>query len=391
MPRDAGSVDRLYSLDVMRGLAAMSVVLWHWQHFFFNGTTPGSIEAARLPFYDWLFPFYERGWLGVDFFFALSGFVFHWLYSARVASGAVHAREFALLRFSRLYPLHLVTLLIVAAGQYWSFRETGSFYVDPYNDLRHFLLNLAFASSWGLEQGHSFNASVWSVSVEVLLYALFFVACRKVPLRASVLAALSAAGFLFAYRVYQPVGQGIGSFFLGGCAYLAYRAVLASPRASGLATGLSSLTACAWAATAVFCWLGGSAALRFDGFVGWALPRMLSYWPVLVLFPLTILSLALVETLRGPVFRRLAFLGDLSYSAYLLHFPLQLLLYVMTGGPGRDVTLYYSPWVMLLFFGVLLAASMASFHYLEMPFQRRLRKACLKTRPTDPVRTIPRT
>lgn len=389
MPGDAGRVDRLYSLDFMRGLAAMSVVLWHWQNFFFTGTEPGAIDVARLPFHGWLSPAYERGWLGVDFFFALSGFVFHWLYSARVAGGAIPAREFALLRFSRLYPLHLATLLLAAAAQCWSLRETGGYHVYPHNDLRHFLLNLAFASSWGFEVGHSFNAPAWSVSIEVLLYALFFVLWRKAVPRAWMLAALSMAGFLFAYKVYQPLGQGIGSFFLGGCVFMAYRAVLASPYATGLVAGIASLTTCAWAATAAACWLGW-AVPRFDGFLGWVLPRVLAYWPVLVLFPLTILSLALVESRTGPIFRRVSFLGDISYSAYLLHFPLQLLLYVMGGGPGRDVALYYSPWVMLGFFGVLIAASMVSFRYFETPVQRYLREAWQGSRPPRPGRTAAR-
>lgn len=54
----------------------------------------------------------------------------------------------------------------------------GSYFVYPNNDIKHFLLNLFFASSWSFESGHSFNGPIWSVSVEVLLHALFFFCSR---------------------------------------------------------------------------------------------------------------------------------------------------------------------------------------------------------------------
>src|SRR5207244_9707990 len=44
----------------------------------------------------------------------------------------------------------------------------------------------------------------------------------------------------------------------------------------------------------------------------------------LLLFPLTILTLAVWEARRGRLGRRLAFVGQISYSSYLLHFPLQM-------------------------------------------------------------------
>jgi hypothetical protein len=43
------SIERFYALDAMRGLAALSVVFWHWPHFFFTGTSPGEIDLALPP------------------------------------------------------------------------------------------------------------------------------------------------------------------------------------------------------------------------------------------------------------------------------------------------------------------------------------------------------
>jgi peptidoglycan/LPS O-acetylase OafA/YrhL len=158
-----------YSLDVLRGVAALGVVVYHWPHFFFVGTKDGHVDINLLPLSFILKPLYLEGWRAVDLFFCLSGFIFYWLYSKKIVSGATSLKEFFVLRFSRLYPLHFVTLLVAAAGQFLMLRYFGSFFVYPNNDLYHFLLQLVFASNWGFERGNSFNGPVWSVSVEVFL------------------------------------------------------------------------------------------------------------------------------------------------------------------------------------------------------------------------------
>lgn len=43
---------RIYTLDVLRGFAALSVVLWHWQHFFMKKNAASDIIINRQPFYD---------------------------------------------------------------------------------------------------------------------------------------------------------------------------------------------------------------------------------------------------------------------------------------------------------------------------------------------------
>jgi peptidoglycan/LPS O-acetylase OafA/YrhL len=81
--------------------------------------------------------------------------------------------------------------------------------------------------------GASFNAPVWSVSVEVALYALFFIGCRFLPVRAWLLIFLAGVGFVVSQSGLgcATIARGTGSFFVGGCMYLAYRAVTASRRA----------------------------------------------------------------------------------------------------------------------------------------------------------------
>lgn len=392
MKRQYNEVERFYSLDVLRGLAALSVVFWHWQHFFFSGTKLGTFDVTRLPLYEWVFILYTKGWLAVDLFFSLSGFVFYWLYAKRISQNEISPSKFALLRFSRLYPLHFATLFIVAVSQLWLINASDSYFVYQNNDGKHFLLNLIFASSWGFERGYSFNGPIWSVSVEVLLYALFFSCSRMFPVRAIVLIIISIVGFLVIQRFYQPIGRGVGSFFLGGCVFLAYQAIVTSHRATALTKWVVILMISTWVATIVTMQQGVDLSLltiraapflwRFDASFQWIVQKILSYWPILVLFPLSILSLALIETHRGSLGRRVSFIGDISYSSYLLHFPLQLLFSVAVTRFYADNAVYYSPWLMLLFFTVLILTCLISFRYFEMPAQKYLRQTSL-TRATE--------
>jgi peptidoglycan/LPS O-acetylase OafA/YrhL len=384
--------ERFYLLDILRGAAALSIILWHWQHFFYDGTTLNKFEVANLPLSGLLLPFYTRGWLAVDLFFCLSGFIFYWLYSERVANRSISSGRFALLRFSRLYPLHVTTLVLVAVAQLWLFHTQGSYFVYPNNDVKHFLLNLSFSSSWGLESGYSFNGPTWSVSIEVLLYALFFVLCRFLPIRAGALALFSSAGYILIDRLYSPLGRGIGSFFLGGLLFFIYRKIHQSPRRYELTKLLAAVALGAWATT--FLYVHGIDAIaisqraatsgwRFDHYLYRFLKATAKIWPALILFPATILTLALAEMHAGSLWKRMSFLGDISYSSYLLHFPLQLVVYVLFNRLGFSKSVYYSLFFMASFYAVLIFVSLCSYHYLEMPSQKFLRQYGLSPRPTN--------
>lgn len=359
---------RFYSLDVLRGFAALSVVFWHWQHFFFEGTRKPPVALEALPFYDVFFAVYTKGWLGVDLFFCLSGFIFYWLYSAAVASAAVSGRDFFVLRFSRLYPLHLATLLAVAIGQALFLRTTDSYFVYSHNDAYHFVLNLLFAPAWGLEESPSFNAPVWSVSVEVALYAVFFGLCRLLPVRPGILLGAAAAGLVL-MEVYLPLGRGLSAFFIGGCVYLAYQHIVASSRTEALARWLPWLAAALWLLAIVMAPGAGQSYLG---------ARLMHLYAAALLFPLTVLALALVETRRGHLMRGVSILGDISYSSYLLHFPLQFAVIGFMIWIGQDRTIFYSAWTFVAFLVLLLALSLASHRFLEVPAQRALRRAALK-------------
>lgn len=369
---------RFHSLDVLRGIAALAVVFWHWQHFYFVGTQPMPIRLEELPLSVVLAPLYTSRWLALDLFFSLSGFVFFWLYADKVARGAISFRDFFVLRLSRLYPLHLATLMVVAAGQGWFVTRTGGPFVYGYNDAWHFVLNLFMAPSWGLEKGFSFNGPFWSVSVEMLLYLGFFLLCRRLPIRAPLLLGLSAAGFIFIVPLYLPVGRGIGSFFLGGCMYLAYRAVLAAPRSDSIRRVIGIAGLMAWLGTLLATQVELHDLPQVQALFPAGAEYLSAWWSTLFLFPLTILWLALTETDHPGFGRRWAWLGDLSYSSYLLHFPLQILTMGLLMQTRATMGIFYSPVLMVAFFAVLVVISLASHRWFELPAQRALRARLLK-------------
>jgi len=338
------SARRFYLLDALRGIAALSVVVWHWQHFYPQGAMP--FHRAEQPYFWLLLPLYREGPRAVDLFFCLSGFVFHWLYGQDIARRAISGREFFLRRFSRLYPLHFATLIFVAAA----FLAFGPHIYQ--SDAYHFGLNVLLASSIGFEKGYSFNGPSWSVSVEMLLYAVFFVACRWLPSRLLTCALGIAAG-LALWNVHEPVARGLVSFFAGGLVYLAFARM---PRLGGAV--LLRVVALLWLATLAQMYAG------FFETPSW----VASAWTLGVLFPSSVLALALAETPGRRAAMPVAFLGDISYSVYLLHFPLQLVA-IDLHLPMQNAA------AMPAFFIVLLVAAAASRRYLERPAQSWLRGA----------------
>ena len=148
-------------------------------------------------------------------------------------------------------------------------------------------------------------------------------------------------------------------------------------RARCAALGITALTALLWV---VAFWL----RLRFPHFVwphtgtpGWRLSEQFVGSVTLVLSPLTVLSVASLESAFGGVralAHKFSWLGDLSYASYLLHFPLQLTFALVTTGLGISNAFYLSPWALLLFFSILIPLSLGVHHGFEMPAQRWLRK-----------------
>lgn len=347
--------DRIHSLDVLRGLAALSVVFWHWQHFFFVGGAPGALIRESQPLYPYFSLFYRYGGMAVELFFSLSGFVFCWLFSQAIEQRQLPLRRFFIDRFSRLYPLHFATFLIVLVAQALYRSSHDSYFVYQENDVFHALLNLLLIPAWGLERGWSFNAPIWSVSVEVLLYAIFFMTFSLGRLRL----ALIPLFILLSY--YLPpynfkVAFGLHAFFGGAAAYLITREMAARVGVR-LAIAVALTTALA----------------------SWYLvsrdPDQRLFLMMGVAFPSSIALLALVDRWIAPVASRFAFIGNLSYSSYLLHFPLQLAFALAVDFADLPRSVFLSSKMLSLFFIVLVPLCLICHRYFEAPLQRSIRDA----------------
>lgn len=358
---------RFYSLDIIRGCAALSVVMWHWQHFWFKGTIfqEALFHKTSQPLYGIFFLLYEQGYRAVDLFFSLSGFIFFWLYREKLRSGTISARQFSILRLSRLYPLHLVTLLFVLGLQLFVLSTSNEYFVYKHNDLRHFVLHLFMASDWGLQVSHSFNAPFWSVSTEVLLYGIFFLVCRLSRSAVIVPSLLIVIGGCILWRdPMNHYGRGLVAFFTGGVSYLLYAQLAQKGRVSGAIQCLSVFCLMIW--VLVFGVVWRQVQPLYSVVVN-------PLFTDAVLFPVSILTAALIETGRGTFGKRISFLGDISYSSYLMHFPLQLIFIIIVTWFGLPRGIFYSPVVFLLFYATLIVLSVLSFRYFERPVQKYIR------------------
>ena len=120
----------LKEFDVSGGLALDTIDLHPAADYVCIGTElPAAFDRTEQPLYRLLWPFYEHGMYAVPLFFVLSGFVFFHLYAEAVRTGGVVAYEFFVLRLSRLYPLHVATLLLVLIGQAVAKALNGDFLV----------------------------------------------------------------------------------------------------------------------------------------------------------------------------------------------------------------------------------------------------------------------
>lgn len=385
------SRSRWHGLDALRGLAALCIVLWHWGHFFYDGRQPGALGAGDLPWAGLLAPFYRSGWLMVDLFFALSGFIFFSLYAEAVADRRVSFRDFAVLRLSRLYPLHLVTLLVVALGQAWMVARHGQPFVYRC-EATEIPTQLLLLHSWGGDKNVGFNGPSWSISIEVLLYLVFFGFCRLGFRRGWQIAGVALAGAALAWVGPQAVSRGLFSFFCGGLAHGAVRWAQKRdgifPRRFWLALAGIAVAAALYLLTTgepvpyqlyrALC--GEHLLLHGRDLLGGALLVISPLLLTGVVFPTLIAALALAER-RDSRFARIgAWLGDVSYSSYLWHFPLQLLLIGAVSVLGLSREIFHSPFALVGFLGVLLLVSHASHRWLEAPAQAALRARFLAPR-----------
>lgn len=295
---------------------------------------------------DWGDPFNFA--MGVSFFFVLSGFILTHAYPRLDEAGA---RRFFVARLARLWPVHVVTFLLVVLPS-----ALGAWSHPPSDTVMTAVANLALLHAWVPypDSYFSFNAPSWSISTELgfyLLFPLLIWEWRRTWHVKLALAWLSLWGMsLLAATLGLPISQpglpgpdatGISvnplstvcMFVLGMAACLAWQAVAPRLRVGvvvGTLLELSALAGAAWSGavtTNLVAVLASLLGLRTDGW----LPIVPSQ---AVTFPLLIVAMALG---RGLLSRALAWapcvlLGEISYAMYLVHAPLKVYLTVLADG-----------------------------------------------------------
>ncbi|MBC9929406.1 acyltransferase family protein [Chitinophaga qingshengii] len=377
------------SLDAFRGIAAIAVVVFHWQMFFYPDDVfeaGGGLNTA-LPFYSVLSIFYTHG-TSVDIFFQISGFIFFWLYADSITSGKTTFRKFSIYRISRLYPLHLATLVTIGILQVIMLDRTGHYFVVQYNDTYHFFLNLFFIQNWGFEEGLSFNAPSWSTSVEIFLYLVFFLICKMKWHTNKVLLLLMIPLGALMQHFSLLTGKGVFSFFLGAMLYYIYVYFLQQNKTRQYFRILGPATLLLWVFVIVAHYYSFLQP-AWDHTVSRFRPNLnaeqsaAAYTSVrnlifrLTVAPCTILSLVLWETVRGQFHPRWTILGKCSYAIYLLHFPLQLIVVLIMREWHLNRQLLLSPWALITFISGLVLLSLVVYYYFERPIQNKIRQSSL--------------
>lgn len=366
---DYQSRQYLQSLTPLRGLAAIWVVIYHYTFQYFPSLHPEYYTGVV-----------GNGYLAVDMFFILSGFVmahvYHGMFLQDVGSNYL---DFLKARVARLYPVHLLILgLFVAtslAARAAEYAATGTFEMIPLEGARS--LSALFANLFMLQglraSDLSWNYPAWSISVEFIAYLVFPLALptiwraglvSKAAMTGAIVAAIGWLALLTKDNFNQWDGpltllRCLPEFLLGSLLYIAYRRGVGAQllRHDAVAIGLIGLT-----------------------FV--LLHRRAADLAIVLLFAVLVLSLV---GNRGVVAaalnaRPLVWLGEISYSLYLLH---GLVQYVTTRVlvQGFDVSdrgkLAASTSFLLTAGMVTVTVGLATmtYRYVEVPGRRFVRQA----------------
>ncbi|MDZ7587717.1 MAG: acyltransferase [Parasphingorhabdus sp.] len=356
----ADAAPDLRALTGLRGLAAWLVVLYHIRSGM-GDYLPAPVMALLA-----------KGYLAVDFFFLLSGFVLWLSYAPRFeASGAAYFTAFCRRRIARIWPLHAVilaaamlfVLLLTLTG-----RDTSGY---PLDELP---LHLLLLQNWGFTDALSWNHPAWSISTEMAAYLLFPVIvmrCRwqtaaSGTLLAIIILLLGVLHLFFLYGGHATLGNAIPQTGLVRCIIQftigTILCVLWQRSRSNMLIAMLALAS-------------GILLLA-----GWAVGA-----PETLVVPAAFAALLLGAAITAEVPRNplaaapLHYLGQISYATYLVHFMLFIGFKLVFVSDPADI----APELIALFLAMTLAASVLLYHGVEKPGQRIFNR--LLARPAQPV------
>ena len=354
---------QLPSLTPLRGLAAFWVVLYHYSVQDFP-----NLDATH---YTHLI---GKGYLAVDMFFMLSGFVMTHVYQRAFAdSGSVkrHYRSFLVARVARLYPLHVFVLLLFVATAVTTQLLTGAPGGIPLEgpaSVTAFVANIFMLQ--GLDAGKlSWNYPAWSISVEFMAYLAFPLALPLVW-RASHAAKIGLAMLLFtalvglAFLKNGDFDQWDGPIVLLRCLPEFLLGTLLYFGVAGMRKSWFNRDVAAFGIVAATI-LG----LHFGA------PDLLIVVLFAALIPIAVINAGNFAKIANVA--PLIWLGEVSYSVYLIHGLVGFVAAKLLGAFGfqseADLSRTGSFILMLLMICVCLLAATASYSSVEVTWRRHIR------------------
>jgi peptidoglycan/LPS O-acetylase OafA/YrhL len=163
--------------------------------------------------------------------------------------------------------------------------------------------------------------------------------------------------------------------------YFAYQKLLTGGLICRFAKPLLLICLSTWLLTLLEFELGSLQAvlgkLCTEDCTGAGLERLKALWVTGLLLPITILTLAVSETAGKGGWAKTAWLGEISYASYLLHFPLQLIFFSLFAELQPDRAIFYSPILWGGYFVMLISSSLLTHRYFERPLQQWIRRYSL--------------
>lgn len=351
---------RLASLDGLRGAAALAVFVFHgWLY-----TMPEPAASDRSSVGDYVV---HELRLGLVAFFVLSGFLLSrpWLAAALQERRPPHLGRYARARAARIAPAYYVAL-VGSIALLWGLSGTPGLRLPPADELPLFFV---FAQNFSPASVMKLNPPMWSLTVEVMFYALLpllgWLSRRLAPQRrAQALVPLGLLVLGIAYN-WAIAGRGLGMTFSKTlAAMLPYFALgmLAAIAVHGRTPSRAGVRGLLWL---------GVALIVADAGVKAVLPAMQSdaaaVFPIVrdlpsgVGFALIVGALALAPRSRVLGSRPFTGMGTISYGFYLWHVPVLMFL------RGHDLLPLDPVLGTLVAFGPSLAIAAASWFALERP------------------------
>lgn len=379
------SKPRYEILDGLRGVAAIFVVMFHLFETYSAGLTHQIIN---------------HGYLAVDFFFVLSGFVIGYAYDERLASGKMSTMDFLKRRLIRLHPLVCLSSLIGLLLFYFGGGPDFAIMADAKWSQLIILLLISFTmipvpasmDVRGWSETYPLNGASWTLFLEYianLLYVLIIRRLGKVALGICIVAfallTLSLTFNLDPFGVF-PNGNYAAYTVIGGWGvdapqlYIGFTRLL-YPFFVGLllyriGKYITVKGGFWWCALIIICCqamprVGGSEEANF-----W-MNGLYEAIVILAVFPLVVAIGAGSKVVGKKSQKICKFLGDISYPLYITHYPL---IYVQMGWKELHQDAPQSQHIMVgvsLFF-IAIAVAWASFKLYDEPVREWLTEKWLK-------------